>query len=66
MTTTPKLLTAEQLADVLGLNPGVVARHTRQGRYPFAINLSPAGKRLACSTTPRGLEKWLDARRVGS
>jgi hypothetical protein len=61
---TPKLLTGAQLADALNLHPKVVAKHTRQGRYDtFAINLAPAGRQPIWRYDPRGLEKWLDARR---
>jgi hypothetical protein len=61
---TPQLLTAAQVADILGLHPKVIARHTRQGRYSsFALNLADAGSKPIWRYDPRRLEKWLEARR---
>jgi hypothetical protein len=59
----PKLLTGAQLAEALNLHPKSVAKATRQGAYPFAINLAPAGRQPVWRYDPRGLEKWLESRR---
>ena len=61
--TSQKLWTAAQLAEVLGLNPKVVARHTRAGRYAaFAVNLAPAGAKPIWRYHPGRYAKWLESR----
>lgn len=61
----PKLLTANQLAEALGLHPKVVARHTRSGRYAaFAVNLADGDTRPIWRYDLRRLEKWLEGRRT--
>ena len=59
---TPKLLTADDLAAVLGLNVQTVRKHTRQGLHPFAVNVG-TDRQPRWRYDPRRLEKWLDARR---
>jgi hypothetical protein len=66
-TTTPQLLTAAQLADVLHEHVQTVRKHTRQGLYAgFAINVAAPGRPPKWRYDPRGLEKWLDARRTAA
>jgi excisionase family DNA binding protein len=56
--TTPKLLSADDVAAVLGLNVQTVRKHTRQGLYPFAVKVGRQWR-----YDPRRLEKWLESRR---
>jgi hypothetical protein len=63
-TALPRLITAHQLAQVLGESLVTVRRHTRRGEYDaFAIN-------VGTDRTPRWrydtarLNRWLDARRA--
>ncbi|NNM44604.1 helix-turn-helix domain-containing protein [Knoellia koreensis] len=63
MTELPRLITAQQLADVLGEHIKTVRKHTRRGEYDaFAIN-------VGTDRTPRwrydvdALRRWLDERR---
>ena len=60
---TPRLLTAGDLAEILGEHRQTVAKNTRAGIYPFARNLAPAGKKPIWRYDPRGLDRWLEARR---
>lgn len=62
-----RLLSADEVAQTLGLNEQVVRRHTRAGRYAaFAVNLAEAGSKPIWRYDPRRLEKWLESRRTAA
>lgn len=65
--TIPRLLTVEDVAEVLGEHPQTVRKHTRQGQFAsFAINVGGAGRLARWRYDPRGLEKWLQSRRTSA
>ncbi len=64
MTTLPRLITAQQLAAVLGEHIKTVRKHTRRGDYDaFAINVGTARTPRWRYDTAR-LNRWLDAHRA--
>lgn len=62
MSTRQPLMTATQIATVLGEHEQTVRKHTRAGRYPFAVNVGGTGRQARWRYDPRGLEKWLQSR----
>lgn len=64
MTSLPRLITADQLADLLGEHLKTVRTRTRRGDFAdFAINIGTP-QRPTWRYDSRRLDKWLDARRV--
>lgn len=60
-----RLITAEELADLLAVSLTTVRRSTRRGEYPFAVNLgTPQRPRWRYDT--QRLDRWIDSRRHGS
>lgn len=66
MTTLPRLITADAVAEVLAEDLTTVRRHTRRGDYAeFAINTGTTQRPRWRYDTAR-LAKWLDARRAAA
>jgi hypothetical protein len=63
--TPPALLTVDQVAQLLAEHPQTVRKHTRAGRYPFAVNVgTTAAPRWRYD--PRGLTRWVESRRTAA
>jgi hypothetical protein len=64
MTNLPRLITAQELAEVLGEHIKTVRTHTRRGDYAeFAINVGTDRSPRWRYDTAR-LSRWLDSRRA--
>lgn len=59
-----RLVSSHEVAELLDISEQTVRKHTRQGRYPFAINLGTA-QVPRWKYDLRRLEQWLE-RRTGS
>lgn len=61
----PRLITADELAEVLAESLTTVRRHTRRGEYPLAVNIGTS-QRPRWRYDTRHLDRWIASRRLGS